>query len=779
MAKLLLFANRKLKNRVSLTLVTLLTVTLCCVFYTTQLTIKEDISALVPSSPPSFRHAFTLLNESPFSQVMTVTVGGKEPIQKHVIDSFTQHLGNTGISEVISGIQQIQPIDFAQQLILLSPALMSETALDAMKRSIEARSMEEAVSKTKHIMQTPAGIALGPILALDPLGISSETLSGLSQFSTPGNIQIHDGYFLNADKRYALLIAKSDMPMTDTASARAVMDIYRSAKDKLPPDTEVYMAGGYPYTEANADIIQHDLAKILPISLLMLTITFLLFLRSKQGLFIFLVPLVAFNVACAAAAFLFQSISGIVIGFGSVILGIASDYPIHVYYSLRNAPTHEEGIRRVSTPLLLGALSTAGVFASFLTSSIPALMQMGTLAIIGILVAALCALVIIPLLVHPDPHPILSEGTPYTCIPAIPVRLYITWGIILVCLGTAISQIQIDGDIRNLAYSTPEIIKDEEKTREVWGGMREASLIAVEASSLEEALTLNEKVWNILTDHKATKGVTSLAPLLPPQELQQQRIQKWTSFWEHNSNNAIEVLTETAVNQGFSKKAFAPFIQWIQTPPPFIQPSQLKELGMGLIADLFIKQQYASTLIFTSLSDKGSLSDDVVRKLRKVPATLVSGEAFRAEIQEVTQQELFSFIAIAFVIVTLCSALYYKDIRTLAIVLIPPILSVTFLLMIFSFFSCPIRIFHAISIPLVMTLSLDYSIFMLSYLQGTLEKDTPKGVLLSAVTTISSFGCLILADHPALFSIGITVTGGMSMAILSSLILLPALFKVR
>ena len=89
------------------------------------------------------------------------------------------------------------------------------------------------------------------------------------------------------------------------------------------------------------------------------------------------------------------------------------------------------------------------------------------------------------------------------------------------------------------------------------------------------------------------------------------------------------------------------------------------------------------------------------------------------------------------------------------------------------------QIFHAIAMPLVLTLSVDYGIFMVAFLEGTLDKDTPEGVLLSALTTIGGFGCLIFAQHPALFSIGIVVTGGITMAILSSIFLLPLFIGKR
>jgi predicted RND superfamily exporter protein len=48
-------------------------------------------------------------------------------------------------------------------------------------------------------------------------------------------------------------------------------------------------------------------------------------------------------------------------------------------------------------------------------------------------------------------------------------------------------------------------------------------------------------------------------------------------------------------------------------------------------------------------------------------------------------------------------------------------------------------------------------------------------VTTSALTTISGFGALSLAQHPAMFSLGITVVLGLTPALLCALFVVPAL----
>jgi predicted RND superfamily exporter protein len=48
--------------------------------------------------------------------------------------------------------------------------------------------------------------------------------------------------------------------------------------------------------------------------------------------------------------------------------------------------------------------------------------------------------------------------------------------------------------------------------------------------------------------------------------------------------------------------------------------------------------------------------------------------------------------------------------------------------------------------------------------------------MLSGLTTITGFGALVFAQHPALFSIGLTVLLGIGAAIPSAIYVIPALY---
>jgi predicted exporter len=90
-----------------------------------------------------------------------------------------------------------------------------------------------------------------------------------------------------------------------------------------------------------------------------------------------------------------------------------------------------------------------------------------------------------------------------------------------------------------------------------------------------------------------------------------------------------------------------------------------------------------------------------------------------------------------------------------------------------------VNMFHTIALPLVIALSIDYGIFMQAVLEGRMDRQGRNGVLLSALTTLAGFGSLLLARHPALFSLGMAVSSGIASALASALWLQPLLFAKK
>ncbi len=97
----------------------------------------------------------------------------------------------------------------------------------------------------------------------------------------------------------------------------------------------------------------------------------------------------------------------------------------------------------------------------------------------------------------------------------------------------------------------------------------------------------------------------------------------------------------------------------------------------------------------------------------------------------------------------------------------------------------PFDLANIIALPLLLGLSNAYGIYLMLRLraEGSLNKlfrtNTPRAILFSTLTAIAAFGTLAFSPHRGLSGMGILVTLSLTCAVLSTLLLLPAIVAVR
>jgi uncharacterized protein len=100
-------------------------------------------------------------------------------------------------------------------------------------------------------------------------------------------------------------------------------------------------------------------------------------------------------------------------------------------------------------------------------------------------------------------------------------------------------------------------------------------------------------------------------------------------------------------------------------------------------------------------------------------------------------------------------------------------------------FSLPFNLANIIALPLLIGLANAYGIYLVMRKRASggdvmqlFRGSTPVAVLFSALTAIVSFGTLGIARHPGMAYMGILITLSLSYAVVSSIVLLPALMAV-
>lgn len=125
------------------------------------------------------------------------------------------------------------------------------------------------------------------------------------------------------------------------------------------------------------------------------------------------------------------------------------------------------------------------------------------------------------------------------------------------------------------------------------------------------------------------------------------------------------------------------------------------------------------------------------------------------------------------------------DWRDSVLVLLPLILAGILTAGITVLFGIDFNFANIIVLPLMVGLGVASGIHLvirdreLRTVDSVLETSTPRAVIVSALTTIFSFGTLMLSGHKGVFSMGLLLTIGISLNLLVTLVVLPALLALR
>lgn len=768
---------------------------LACAVIASRLVVREDIRALLPSEPERLAESFTLLREAPFMRRLSITVGGAGHDPIVLADAFAEALRSEEIPRVITGPDLAPSPAMLTALCDVLPSLSDAEELSAFESILAPSAMRASLEADKKTLLTPRGLALRSLVAKDPLGLRNVLFkrlasSGGANFPGSGGARLHEGHIVDVSGRYAMVLAEPVSSMSDSAAARKVMARVEKATASLPADAEVIVVGAYRHTDVNASAVKGDLAKILPVSFVLLGVLFFMFIRSLRGICLFLLPVASLGFAVAFAGVTMGSVSGIVIGFGSVVIGITADYAIHVFYAVTTAAGDSDtpkALGAVSRPLFIGALTTLAAFAALLFSKISAVSQMAVFAMAGIGAAFLLSLFVLP-------HCLLARSSPVReAFPDAekPVRHYVfrnfpavgIWLAVTVSMVVSAIFVPVSGDIKKLGYMPRSIVADEEKSARLWKTPRDGALVVVKGEpgegGLEKALEANDAVWRLLTvNGREGAPIISVAPYLPSQKTQTARHAAWKAFWGNRKDGTLAALAPLAAESGFSAGAFQPFADWLESEPEFVTPAKLESFGLSIFAgSLLARDSEGRNLVYTIVPSGFDIGGELEAALAEAGAEVVSGEHYREDVSDITREDCLRFCLFAFLAIS--GALYalFRSFSRWALAIFPLASGVLAVTAVFHLFGFAMTVFHAAALPLIMGLAADYGIFMVHSLEkGTLAA-TEKAVLLSGLTTLASFGALVLAKHPALYSLGVTVGFGLSIAVFAALWGIPRLGK--
>ena len=350
------------------------------------------------------------------------------PLLAEAVDLFAERLAAADSSHLVKEI--VKEVDYERYKALIPfiyshiPYLLSAEDIaktDSLLSTpgfIEERLMERSAE-----LMLPTGSFLSSSFEWDPLGLfSSVAETQLSTSSIP-NCALYNGHIFTPDWRYALCIIASEGDPNESSTNKRLINLIEQAA-KIDGITAEHI-GAPSIAVGNATRIKRDSILALSLALLLITILLHFTLKSLRDLLI-IVATLAFGWLCgiSAVALVEQSVSMIVVGIASIILGIAANYPLHlITHTYHCRGRVGESLRQVVSPLITGNITTVGAFCALIPLNSPALRDLGIFAAAMLVGTILFTIVILPHLIKhkasqaaPDTST-TDASAPQTCTP--------------------------------------------------------------------------------------------------------------------------------------------------------------------------------------------------------------------------------------------------------------------------------------------------------------------------------------------------------------------------
>ena len=697
------------------------------------------------------------------------------PLLAEAVDLFAERLAAADSSHLVKEIvkevdyeryKALIPFIYSHIPYLLSAEYIAKTdSLLSTPGFIEERLMERSAE-----LMLPTGSFLSSSFEWDPLGLfSSVAETQLSTSSIP-NCALYNGHIFTPDWRYALCIIASEGDPNESSTNKRLINLIEQAA-KIDGITAEHI--GVPsIAVGNATRIKRDSILTLSLALLLITILLYFTLKSLRDLLL-IVATLAFGWLCglSAVALAEQSVSMIVVGIASIILGIAANYPLHlITHTYHCRGRVGESLRQVVSPLITGNITTVGAFCALIPLNSPALRDLGIFAAAMLVGTILFTIVILPHLIKHKasssaPYSsALNASAPASGITAACRRanvwkraqtpLIIAATLATLVLGYFGASTRFNPNLQEINYMTQrqrELMQQLSSLADLPSGRetlyiynsnaveepagtpaREAAALPAQmaaavptqipADTNESLLQGAESIYEALIGmpelRNAGAEVSSIAQIVPSKRSQQQRLEAWGRLMERHRQTLAERLPKAAESAGFAGNAFSNFFSVIEKEYEIIEPTSFAQLLAGRGASMFKEGERCVTTVTLPQEAGDSLQSLISSKV----AGLFEGSGQRVslfnvkELSSAISESLsadFNYIGLSCsLIVFIFLWLSLRRLSYAIIAFMPMVVSWIWILGIMNLFGIEFNLVNIILATFIFGQGDDYSIFI-------------------------------------------------------------------
>ncbi len=464
----------------------------------------------------------------------------------------------------MAGGQLAEP-DPAEGLVALysqMPYRIADSVYARFDSIFTPQAVNAALLRDKAILAIPGASILSTAIAYDPLG--------LIELST-----------LNAQRstlNRSFAFYESPYGSTETQRNALLIDSLQTITDRVAqhfPTLHIRWTGAPVISVSNARRIKLDTILCISLSLVLIILLLAYSFPRRRDLWLILLS-VSFGwlMGMAVLRIVTPTISAVVLGIGSVLIGIAVNYPLHLLVHQRYTSSVRQTLEEVLSPLVVGNITTVGAFLALIPLQATALRHLGIFASAMLVGTILFCIFVLPHMMSAKPTPVREIK-----LPVAPCAKHIAAGQwLVVALTIAMGAYLIASQMTEGKYENGKWINDK------WF---DSNLNHINYMSPEQRADM--QAFNIFNSDS------------PASSTQSTRAEQWQTYWHtHSADSLVSTIRTEAVATGFRPDAFAPFYDLLTSWKP-VKAFDMSKLTQRLSDDFDYIGVCCSLIVFAFL----------------------------------------------------------------------------------------------------------------------------------------------------------------------------------
>ncbi|WP_133500191.1 MMPL family transporter [Cognatilysobacter terrigena] len=615
---------------------------------------------------------------------------------------------------------------------------------------------------------SPMASMIEPVIERDP---TLEILKLASQWEPAASPQKVDGVWVSRDASRALLAVQTTAagfdPKGQEAAVGAIHAAFDAVRGKTP--THLVMTGPGAFAVEVARRTQHEASLIGTVDSICFFLLLWVAYRSWKAPLLGGLPLATAGLTgLTAVAFAFDGVHGITVAFGFTLIGVAQDYPIHLFSHQRPGLSPWTSAKALWPTLGTGVASTCIAYMTFLLSGVDGLRQLAVFTIVGLGSAAIAARFLRPGLIDPAPRDVADSRrlrALWTRIARWP-RLGVVAGLVLATVLLAALKFAPgpfwENDLSKLTPVPAGALQQDAQLRSELGAPDVRYLVTIDGRDVESVLQASERLiptLDALRGKQAIAGYDLAARYVPSAATQRARQARLPddATLRHDLGTAL-------ASSPFVADAFEGFVEDVATARSAkpLTPADLDGTPLASAIEGLMLQRpgHATALVtLTGLKDPAVVS----RALQGTGAQLMDLKDASESLVAAYRGRVLWALALAGVLLIVTVFVALRSPRRVLRVLAPMALTTLLILAVLRVLGVELNLFHLVALILAAGLGLDYALFFDHAGDDSDEQVRAlHAIIVCSLTTLLVFLLLGLSTIPVLRAIGLPVAIGVA-----------------